>query len=136
MKRLAPILAASLALAAPASAAPILYTCAFESARGGYWVAPEMAVAYDESVGRATVSDPIAQHFTGGPVQGRVVSDTPDALGIRWDLSRIRTDRQQFIAKLMYRLTIRKSDGRANVSVTPAGYANAFRAPGRCRLAG
>ncbi len=142
MRRLAGLLAGLLAdrlAAAPAAsagAAPTLYTCTFESARGGRWMAPEMALAYEAGAERATVSDPIAQHSPGGPVQGRMVRGTAEALGVRGDPSRIRTDQRQFVAKLMRRLTIRKADGRAGVSVRPAGDADAVRAPGRCRPAG
>ena len=70
--------------------------------------------------------------FVGRPIQARVTADTRDSRSYGWALAGVRNAAGQRTARLDYRLTVQKSDGRARITATAQGYDNTMTGTGIC----
>ena len=82
--------------------------------------------------GRIEVYDPILQSLVRRPVQAVITADDAQSRSYGWALGGVRNQSGQYAARLDYRLTVRKSDGDARLTVVAAGYENTMLGLGRC----
>jgi hypothetical protein len=109
-----------------------IYACKLRSSRSNDWIGDDLIVVHDRASGKVTVADAPSQYFQGGPIAGRVATDSETQVTFAWVL-RVNDGIGQ-AAQMLYRATYKKKTGEAFVSAQAAGYRNSFRKFGRCRL--
>ena len=120
---------------APAGQQPRVMMCELSDQSGTGWVPDFLMVTRQIAgphTGRIEVYDPILQQLVRRPVQAVITADTRDSRSYGWALAGVRNQSGQFAQRLDYRLTVRKSDGTAQMVVTAQGYDNEMRGQGRC----
>ncbi|MFT4014624.1 MAG: hypothetical protein QM682_14765 [Paracoccus sp. (in: a-proteobacteria)] len=138
---------ASLALSAPVRAqAPLapppmvrkgleVMMCELQDQSGTGWI-PEFLMVTRQTAGahagRIEVFDPILQTLVRRPVAAVITAEDRRSRSYGWALGNVSNESGQYTDRLDYRLTLRKSDGAAWISVTAAGYENRMQGQGRC----
>ncbi|MTH34906.1 hypothetical protein GL279_09875 [Paracoccus limosus] len=140
MRRL--FLALALIAAGPAGAQefgaappPKVMMCRLQDDSGTGWV-PDFLMLTRQTAGphsgRIEVFDPILQRLVRRPVPASVTADDAAARSYGWALSGVRNQSGQYAARLDYRLTVRKVDGHAWLTVSAQGYENTMQGQGNC----
>ncbi len=112
-------------------APPVAMLCAFEDKGYSGWV-PEIVMITRQDNGRIEAFDPILQSLVGKPIKAVVVSDTRRERVYGWALAGVRNASGQWAERIDFRLSLRKSDSSAVMTVTPAGYDNVITGEGIC----
>lgn len=111
--------------------------CEMQDESGTGWV-PDFLMFTRQTTGpnagRIEVFDPILQTLVHRPVPAVVTADDGKGRSYGWALANVRNQSGQRTARLDYRLTVRRSDGAAWLSVTAAGFDNTMQGRGRCRV--
>ncbi|MFB9224917.1 hypothetical protein [Paracoccus cavernae] len=113
------------------AAPPIAMLCAFEDKGYSGWV-PEIVMVTRQENGRIEAFDPILQSLVGKPIKAVVVSDTRHERVYGWALAGVRNASGQWAERIDFRLSLRKSDSSAVMTVTPSGYDNVITGEGVC----
>lgn len=132
-------MAAALGLLFVASGAPLArarvadratYVCHFASQTG--WISPVVLV--EMSGAEIKVADLPLLQLKGQAVTGRIVVDNSVRRTFAWEMKDVRGSRRQYANSLNYRMSVRKDDHSAMITMTPLGYANIFRETGSCTV--
>ncbi len=116
-------------LAAPAGAAE-LYECRFTGENT--WVPTVVVIEPGRQGETVAVSDPLIRHFLQGPTQARVETDNAVRTTFTWSYT-VKSDANQ-TARMNFRLTRQKADGRASLSVQALDYVGPFAGQGACSV--
>ncbi|SMO37976.1 hypothetical protein [Paracoccus laeviglucosivorans] len=120
---------------APSDGAPRVMMCELLDQSGTGWVPDFLMMTRQVSgphAGRIEVFDPILQNLVRRPIQAVVTADGRRSITYGWALAGVRNQSGQYAERLDYRLSVRKSDGTAQMTVIAAGYENTMRGEGRC----
>ncbi len=134
-------LIAALGLTAPAPAAlaqegrPVVMMCQMIDESGTGWV-PDFLMLTRRTAGplqgRIEVFDAVLQTLVGRPVEALVTRDDSRRRTYGWALAGVRNAAGQRAERLDYRLTVKKSDGSARMTVVAQGYDNKMTGSGIC----
>ena len=134
-------LIAALGLTAPAPAAsaqegrPVVMMCQMIDESGTGWV-PDFLMLTRRTTGplqgRIEVFDAVLQTLVGRPVEALVTRDDSRRRTYGWALAGVRNAAGQRAERLDYRLTVKKSDGSARMTVVAQGYDNKMTGSGIC----
>lgn len=109
--------------------------CEMQDESGTSWV-PDFLMFTRQTrglnAGRIEVFDPILQNLVRRPVAAVVTADDGKARTYGWALGNVRNQSGQSTERLDFRLTVRRVDGVARITVTAAGFDNAMQGRGRC----
>lgn len=109
--------------------------CEMQDESGTGWV-PEFLMFTRQTAGpnagRIEVFDPILQSLVGRPVPAVVTADDRKGRSYGWALARVTNQSGQYTERLDYRLTVRRADGAAWITVNAAGFENTMHGRGRC----
>lgn len=134
-------LIAALGLIAPAPGAlaqegrPVVMMCQMIDESGTGWV-PDFLMLTRRTTGplqgRIEVFDAVLQTLVGRPVEALVTRDDSRRRTYGWALAGVRNAAGQRAERLDYRLTVKKSDGSARMTVVAQGYDNKMTGSGIC----
>jgi hypothetical protein len=119
----------------PAAERPVVMMCQMIDESGTGWVPDFLMFTRQVAgprTGRIEVFDPILQRLVRRPVPASVTADDAAARSYGWALSGVRNQSGQYAARLDYRLTVRKVDGHAWLTVSAQGYENTMQGQGNC----
>lgn len=109
--------------------------CEMQDESGTGWV-PDFLMFTRQTkganAGRIEVFDPILQTLVHRPIPAVVTADDGKGRSYGWALANVRNQSGQRTERLDYRLTVRRSDGVAWISVTAVGFENVMQGRGRC----
>jgi len=130
------------ALAAPAfgqeppSRPPLhVMMCELVDESGTGWVPEFLMFTRQDSgphTGRIEVFDPILKDLVRRPIEAVITADDARQRGYGWALGGVRNKSRQYAERVDFRLTVSKTDGRAEMIVTAKGYQNVMRGHGHC----
>jgi hypothetical protein len=119
------------ALAGPAVSLTLECTIPPSTAGGGY-ITGTYVFHHDPGKASAVASDGVILHVFAAPIEVRVTADSDRKLVFSWDVAMTDSAGQQ--ARMMYRATYFRQNGRMTVRATPGGgFANSFEGRGACR---
>lgn len=123
-------------LAQPAQPArPVVMMCQIVDESGTGWV-PDFLMLTRRTTGplqgRIEVFDAVLQTLVGRPVEALVTRDDSRRRTYGWALAGVRNAAGQRAERLDYRLTVKKSDGSARMTVVAQGYDNKMTGSGIC----
>ncbi|MCK0170633.1 hypothetical protein [Aliiroseovarius sp. S1123] len=134
------IFAAVLAMSTfvPMAAQAEVYVCelAPSGASDGGWIPPQTVVEFDANTGKATVFDGLIKDVYEKPIAAKISVNNNKRYTFTWNVRNVEatsTESKRLLVKNMaYRLTITKGSLQATETMKPVGYANTFRAKGKC----
>jgi hypothetical protein len=125
-----------LALGLSGSAGAQVYDCAIAvgASQNGF-ITNRYIFDYDADAVSVTVLDGVIQHENGGPIPGKVASETSKKLGFTWSVKMSTTTGESI--RMAYRASLIKATKAMQISVVPQGgnYSGGFDARGSCKLA-
>lgn len=113
------------------TAAPVVMLCAFEDKGYSGWI-PELVLVTRQANGRIEVFDPILQTLVGKPIKAVIVADSRRERSYGWALAGVTNVSGQYSERIDFRLTVKKADSTARMTVTPEGYDNVITGDGLC----
>ncbi|MFC3529654.1 hypothetical protein ACFOMH_15860 [Paracoccus mangrovi] len=119
----------------PAGERPVVMMCQMIDESGTGWVPDFLMFTRQVAgprTGRIEVFDAVLQNLVGRPIQAQIVADDRNSRSYGWALAGVRNAAGQRTARLEYRLTVQKSDGRARITATAQGYDNTMTGTGIC----
>ena len=119
----------------PAAERPVVMMCQMIDESGTGWVPDFLMFTRQVAgprTGRIEVFDAVLQNLVGRPIQAQIVADDRRSRSYGWALAGVRNAAGQRTARLDYRLTVQKSDGRARITATAQGYDNTMTGTGIC----
>ncbi|MDA7424767.1 hypothetical protein [Thalassococcus lentus] len=122
------------AFAAPAVAKTVTYQCEIDQNRSNRgWLPSVLFIGHNEKTDEVIVSDPIILYNNDRqPMQGKLVKNNDKRMTVSWVV--VTKSRSNQRAKMNYRATYVKSEGKLQLNATPLGYANNFHASGTCKV--
>lgn len=127
-----------LARAQPAGAPPFrVMMCELVDESGTGWVPDFLMFTHQDqgpNAGRIEVFDPILRDLVGRPIKAVITNQDRRSLTFGWALAKVTNLSGQRTERLDYRLTVRISDGSAEMQATAAGYENTMLGRGRCLM--
>lgn len=109
--------------------------CELHDESGTGWV-PEFLMMTRHAAGpettRIEVYDPILQQLVRRPIKAVITQDGARSRSYGWALAGVKNRSGQYAARMDFRLTVRKSDGVAQMVVTAEGYDNQMLGQGNC----
>ena len=125
-----------LVLGLAGSAGAQVYDCAISvgASQNGF-ITNRYIFDYDADAVSVKVLDGIIQHEKGGPIPGKVASETSKKLGFTWSV-KMSTNSGESI-RMAYRASFIKATKAMQISAVPEGgnYSGGFDARGSCKLA-
>ncbi|MBK6466950.1 MAG: hypothetical protein IPF96_08860 [Rhodobacter sp.] len=133
LRRLALFLtAAALASAALPALALEVYECKIKQLlSNGVWLPEVVVVAHEPGAAKATVNDPLIEHFVGKPIDAKVETENAKRTTFVWKLDAKNAINQN--ARFSYRLTVMKADLSASMAASPGRFSNTFTSTGKCQ---
>ncbi len=121
-----------LAMGTAVSAQERIYSCeaSYQSSDG--FVGPQIVFFIDEAKGSVRVLDGIVQHYSGGPVEGKLTKRSDKIFVINWAVDNIKS--RERIVGADYRANLNISRNRYTMKAVVRGYDNNSRGEGRCKL--
>lgn len=98
------------------------------------WISNTLAIDVNAATSDVLVNDAIILHFNKGPLKGRISAKSDKRLTVRWEVKSAKDDRNQSIARFMYRATIYKLTNKLTITANPGGYSNSIRGTGKCKI--
>lgn len=121
-------------LAATSAQAVTLYQCTLNG-KAGTWISPQVVIGQDRKKGKVFVHDPVIYTFNKGqPIDGKVSSENAKRVDFRWTVGGTRASDGQLALRMEYRGTFLKKNKKFILTAAPAGYGNAFRGEGSCKV--
>lgn len=114
---------------------PVVMMCQMIDESGTGWVPDFLMLTRRTSgpqEGRIEVFDAVLQNLVGHPIQAQITADDRRSRSYGWALAGVRNASGQRTDRLDYRLTVRKSDGSARMTVVAQGYDNKMTGAGAC----
>lgn len=109
------------------------YVCQFPQTKaGGGWISP--AVLVEMQGGAVKVADLPLLQLKGQAVEGRIVVDNAARRTFAWEMKGVRSATRQYAPSLNYRMSVRKDDNSAMITMTPLGFGNIFQESGGCAV--
>ncbi|MEO0992017.1 MAG: hypothetical protein AAFX00_13855 [Pseudomonadota bacterium] len=117
-------------VAASAAEAQDVYVCALNEA-SQTWVGQSMVFIHSPGARDVLVSNEATMAFEGGPVQGRVTSETQRRIKLSWSIT--AKDRRGTPATMHYTATMRRPNLNVSVTANAMGFSESWSARGTCR---
>lgn len=123
-------------IAASTVQAETVYKCEFKNIKRGAWLPKIVYLVHLEKAGKAAVLDPYIMHYmnTEDPIPVKSVKAKGDELKFHWIMTGAISISGQLSGGFDFRVSFRKSDGRARIYSKPRRYPDQFRASGICAV--
>ncbi|MCI2393367.1 hypothetical protein MN186_02670 [Aliiroseovarius sp. N1F302] len=101
------------------------------------WAIPQRIVVVKKG-DDVSVIDGLIQDIVGKPIPAKIETNNDKRISFTWTVKDVPVDTVQSSAsrnaRFSYRLTYLKQKKSANISMKPVGFANTFRAKGKCKV--